>query len=202
MSGITRTARVGKRNVAEALRASKVQRMGNSSSTSLLAPPRNQIASNVSNNNNINVGKIKSQTTLSSQDMSSQNNLREELERLRKQINFNNAMHKEEIREVQHNSDLVLKEMRESWVLERNKALEDERQKYELERKLMASQFENEKKKLIASIEETKRKQWCAECLKEAQLFCCYDTWYCTYECQKTHWKSHVNVCQQIHKKS
>ena len=189
--------------MAEALRASKVQRTGaNSSTTSLLATPKSQTPVNVTNNSNtLTVGKLK-QTPLPSQEMSSQNNLREELERLRKQINFNNAMHKEEIREVQHNSDLVLKEMRESWVLERNKALEDERQKYELERKLMMAQFENEKKKLLATIEETKRKQWCAECLKEAQLFCCYDTWYCTYECQKTHWKSHVNVCQQIHKKS
>jgi len=92
--------------------------------------------------------------------------------------------------------------MRQSWVTKKEKAIEDERQRAELERKLLIAQFESEKKKFLATIEETKRKQWCAECLKEAQLFCCYDTWYCTYDCQKSHWKNHVNVCQQIHKKS
>lgn len=106
------------------------------------------------------------------------------------------------MREVKHNADLVLMEMRQSWVSERDKALSDERQKHDLEKKLMIAQFDSERKKLMTQIDEAKKKQWCAECLKEAQLFCCYDTWYCTYECQKTHWKSHVNVCQQIHKKS
>ena len=163
------------------------------------------MTNNTNNSNTISIGKLKSQssTPVSLGEPSPQNNnIREEVERLRKQINFNNAMHKEEIREVKHNADLVLMEMRQSWVSERDKALEDERQKHDLERKLMIAQFDNERKKLLANIEESKRKQWCAECLKEAQLFCCYDTWYCTYECQKTHWKSHVNVCQQIHKKS
>ena len=136
------------------------------------------------------------------QSLTVQSSLREELDRLRKQLSFDNAMHKEEVRELKHNQDLVLMEMRQSWVNERDKALNDERQKHDLEKKLMVAQFDGERKKLVAQVDEAKRKQWCAECLKEAQLFCCYDTWYCTYECQKQHWKSHVNVCQQIHKKS
>lgn len=48
-----------------------------------------------------------------------------------------------------------------------------------------------------AVINETKRKQWCAGCLKEAQYFCCWNTSYCSYECQSKHWPEHMRVCQQ-----
>lgn len=47
-----------------------------------------------------------------------------------------------------------------------------------------------------AVINETKRKQWCAGCLREAQYFCCWNTSYCSYECQSKHWPEHMLVCQ------
>jgi hypothetical protein len=200
LSAKTRTARVGKRNVAEALRASKILRTTTTSSPSSTSPSQRTQSNSSANNSHIT--NANTTTPKSKQQTLSQNDLREEVEMLRKQINFDNAMHKEEIREIKHNADLVLMEMRQSWVTEKDKAIEEEKQRAELDRKLMIAQFESEKKKFLATIEETKRKQWCAECLKEAQLFCCYDTWYCTYDCQKSHWKNHVNVCQQIHKKS
>jgi hypothetical protein len=199
LSAKTRTARVGKRNVAEALRASKILRTTTTSSPSSTSPSQRTQSNSSANNSHITNANT---TTPKSKQTLSQNDLREEVEMLRKQINFDNAMHKEEIIEIKHNADLVLMEMRQSWVTEKEKAIEEEKQRAELERKLLIAQFESEKKKFLATIEETKRKQWCAECLKEAQLFCCYDTWYCTYDCQKSHWKNHVNVCQQIHKKS
>ncbi|CAG2112271.1 unnamed protein product [Medioppia subpectinata] len=225
-----RTARVGKRNVAEALRASKIPRTTSTSSSSAGSSPSHRMQANQSSliiansthsmASNATPGGAKSKATAaattptggslsqqavtssSSPTSSSGNTLVEELEKLRKKQTFDNAMHRQQIKEIQHNHDLVLSEMRQSWVTERDRALEDERQKHELQLKLTSAQFESEKKKLMAAVDETKRKQWCAECLKEAQLFCCYDTWYCTYDCQKNHWKSHVNVCQQIHKKS
>ncbi|CAG2167954.1 unnamed protein product, partial [Oppiella nova] len=107
-----RTARVGKRNVAEALRASKILRTTSSSSTSSSAStsPSHRMQSNQSsllaNNSHPIVSSNSSANTkpktpsISQQLVSTQtNNLREELERLKKQMSFDNAMHKQEIRE-------------------------------------------------------------------------------------------------------
>ncbi|CAG2180751.1 unnamed protein product, partial [Oppiella nova] len=106
-----RTARVGKRNVAEALRASKILRTTSSSSTSSSAStsPSHRMQSNQSsllaNNSHPIVSSNSSANTrpktpsISQQLVSTQtNNLREELERLKKQMSFDNAMHKQEIR--------------------------------------------------------------------------------------------------------
>lgn len=49
-----------------------------------------------------------------------------------------------------------------------------------------------EHKKLI---EITKRKQWCCSCWKEAILYCCWNTSYCSYECQTNHWTAHFSSC-------
>ena len=42
-------------------------------------------------------------------------------------------------------------------------------------------QFDTEKQR---AVEETKKKQWCANCGKEALFFCCWNTSYCDYPCQ------------------
>lgn len=34
------------------------------------------------------------------------------------------------------------------------------------------------------AVEDTKKKQWCANCGKEALFFCCWNTSYCDYPCQ------------------
>ena len=41
------------------------------------------------------------------------------------------------------------------------------------------------------AVEETKRRQWCANCGKEALFFCCWNTSYCDYPCQ-------VRVCEVL----
>jgi hypothetical protein len=64
-----------------------------------------------------------------------------------------------------------------------------EKEKVQLEQKLT----EKHKKE----IEETKKKQWCAGCLKESIYFCCWNTSYCGFECQSAHWPNHMTVCQQ-----
>ncbi|TKR95966.1 hypothetical protein L596_010054 [Steinernema carpocapsae] len=48
-----------------------------------------------------------------------------------------------------------------------------------------------------AVITEAKRKQWCWQCGREAQLACCYNTSYCSRECQHEHWKVHRNFCRR-----
>merc|ERR1712157_224262 len=48
------------------------------------------------------------------------------------------------------------------------------------------------------NIDETKTKQWCAYCFKEAMHYCCWNTSYCSVECQKHHWSTHSQNCTQI----
>lgn len=49
----------------------------------------------------------------------------------------------------------------------------------------------------LRCIEETKRKQWCAMCRREAKFYCCWNTAYCDYPCQQKHWATHMNTCAQ-----
>lgn len=102
--------------------------------------------------------------------------LRLELQRLK-------WMHEQEVAEVKHNHDLAIAEIRES--------LEHEKKQMLLEAKVQA---DAEKK---SAIEETKRKQWCAYCNKEAIFYCCWNTSYCDYPCQQKHWPQHMNSCSQ-----
>lgn len=55
-------------------------------------------------------------------------------------------------------------------------------------------QCENER---IKSVDETKKKQWCTNCGKEAQFYCCWNTSYCDYPCQQAHWPRHMSSCTQ-----
>ncbi|GFS19904.1 protein kinase C-binding protein 1 [Elysia marginata] len=67
------------------------------------------------------------------------------------------------------------------------------KQKELLEQKLR-SEFELV---LTKRIRETKRHQWCAKCLKEAVYYCCWNTSYCSYQCQQQHWPYHMLKCMQ-----
>lgn len=73
--------------------------------------------------------------------------------------------------------------MRGSMEAERLRAIEETRK-----------EAEEEKKRCI---EETKRKQWCAMCGSEAMFYCCWNTAYCDYPCQQSHWPSHMRNCAQ-----
>ena len=37
----------------------------------------------------------------------------------------------------------------------------------------------------------------CASCWKEALYYCCWNTSYCSYACQQTHWVLHQADCRQ-----
>lgn len=43
-----------------------------------------------------------------------------------------------------------------------------------------------------------KKKQWCANCHAEAFYPCCWNTSYCTLECQKAHWCTHRFHCLRV----
>ncbi|ALC45972.1 CG1815 [Drosophila busckii] len=88
-----------------------------------------------------------------------------------------------QLSDVKRAADLMLAEMRKSIETENKRLLSDLRQQSTMER--------------MRAIEETKKKQWCANCLREATLFCCWNTSYCDYPCQQMHWTSHSDKCGQ-----
>jgi hypothetical protein len=58
-------------------------------------------------------------------------------------------------------------------------------------------QLEEETKRAVV---EAKKKQWCANCLEEAGFYCCFNTSYCSLNCQQNHWPSHIHSCQNSNK--
>merc|ERR1711892_1343446 len=91
--------------------------------------------------------------------------------------------HNQEVAEMKQNVDMMLKEMKGNIEKENQRTIEQ-----------FKKQADIEKQKAIA---ETKKKQWCANCTKEAIFYCCWNTSYCDYPCQQAHWPSHMSTCSQ-----
>lgn len=83
-------------------------------------------------------------------------------------------LRQKEVTDLKANFERVLTEMKKSMEKDRQRVINDIRKQCELER--------------IRSIEDAKRKQWCANCLGEAQFYCCWNTSYCNHVCQRKHW--------------
>ncbi|KAH7700249.1 MYND finger family protein [Aphelenchoides avenae] len=60
-------------------------------------------------------------------------------------------------------------------------------------RQEIAKQTEKHRKE-ISSI---KKKQWCWQCELEAIYHCCWNTSYCSVECQQSHWPTHRRFCRR-----
>lgn len=90
--------------------------------------------------------------------------------------------HNEELMEIKKNINTILKDIQKSIHEEREKLIDDTR---------MACEQET-----IKRVQEAKLKQWCSNCLNEAYYFCCWNTSYCDFNCQKAHWTKHASECQ------
>ena len=93
-------------------------------------------------------------------------------------------IHNQEMVEVRQRMDTMMKDMKTSHEKETQRAVDN-----------IKKQAETEKQKAIT---ETKKKQWCANCSKEAIFYCCWNTSYCDYPCQQAHWPSHMSSCSQV----
>lgn len=62
--------------------------------------------------------------------------------------------------------------------------------------KAMRSEHASE---LLEIVEETKKKQWCSNCWKEAKLYCCWQTSYCDNLCQRKHWYVEIDSTGMFH---
>lgn len=83
-----------------------------------------------------------------------------------------------------------------------------QRQIEELTRKLKAEELEKriaqenfrrtqmETDRIVRdAIMTTKKKSWCSNCSSEAFYHCCWNTNYCSTDCQRLHWGSHRYQC-------
>ncbi|XP_076280845.1 zinc finger MYND-type containing 8 isoform X1 [Lasioglossum baleicum] len=102
---------------------------------------------------------------------------------LRLQIERMRWQHQQQLAELKHNTDRILREMKTSLEAERLRAIEETRREAEEEK--------------LRCIEEIKRKQWCIMCGREAMFYCCWNTAYCNYPCQQSHWPTHMRTCAQ-----
>merc|ERR1712061_681247 len=61
-----------------------------------------------------------------------------------------------------------------------------------------ATEVENLTEKYKGEISDNKKKQWCYNCESEAIYWCCWNTAYCTIECQQEHWhREHKRMCRR-----
>ncbi|XP_068218714.1 zinc finger MYND domain-containing protein 11 isoform X2 [Palaemon carinicauda] len=92
--------------------------------------------------------------------------------------------------------------LRREYESEKQKVLQSTMKQMEKE----IERIKEEYKSKIADLEElhkqnisdTKKKQWCWTCEAEAIYHCCWNTAYCSIECQQVHWhKEHKKLCRR-----
>lgn len=74
-------------------------------------------------------------------------------------------------------------------------ARKEEREKLQQEH---AKEINQLKEKHKEEISQTKKRQWCINCEQEAMYHCCWNTSYCSIQCQQIHWhKEHKRLCRR-----
>ncbi|XP_039765554.1 uncharacterized protein LOC120637676 isoform X2 [Pararge aegeria] len=91
--------------------------------------------------------------------------------------------HQQEVNEMKHTHELLITEMRVAFEKEKARTVSEMRRVAQVE--------------LEAAVKSAKTKQWCANCNQEAQFYCCWNTSYCDYSCQRSHWTHHFATCTQ-----
>jgi hypothetical protein len=116
-------------------------------------------------------------------DLGKSNNPEATISTLKYEIEELNHKHSIELAEIRRNVSIVLKDIQKSVVEERERIINETKANCEME--------------AMKRVEEAKSKQWCANCSKEAQFYCCWNTSYCDYPCQQKHWLKHMSKCTQ-----
>ena len=84
---------------------------------------------------------------------------------------------------MKHNLELTMAEMWQSLEQEWDPLFAEVKKQLELEKQ--------------QAVDETKMKQWCANCKEEAIFYCCWNASSCDYLCQQAHWPEHMKSCTQ-----
>ncbi|KAK9879448.1 hypothetical protein WA026_006518 [Henosepilachna vigintioctopunctata] len=117
------------------------------------------------------------------EDLGKANNPEATISTLKHEIETLQHKHAVEMMDIRKNVCTILKDIQGSIAEERERIIDETRSACELE--------------ALRRIEEAKSKQWCANCGKEAQFYCCWNTSYCDYPCQQKHWSKHMGKCTQ-----
>ncbi|XP_063393160.1 MYND-type zinc finger-containing chromatin reader Zmynd8-like [Cydia fagiglandana] len=102
---------------------------------------------------------------------------------LRLQLEQERWRYQHELAELRRTNEVALVEVRAAMDKEKTRAVAEARR--------LAHQ------ELEAAVKSAKSKQWCANCSQEAQFYCCWNTSYCDYPCQRAHWGQHYAHCTQ-----
>ncbi|CAO1414789.1 unnamed protein product [Diamesa serratosioi] len=106
------------------------------------------------------------------------------IHRLHIEIEELNDKHKKEIADLKRNSDILMKKSME---IEKTRLTNEIRVQCEVERN----------RAIELAVADTKARQWCSNCGKEAKFYCCWNTSYCNDRCQQQHWPTHLISCVQ-----
>lgn len=84
--------------------------------------------------------------------------------------------------------------------IKHNHAMEETVRKLKIEAEEMTKRALQENMRRIQMDTErmvaaAKKKSWCSNCTKEAFYHCCWNTNYCSIDCQRIHWTSHRYQC-------
>uniref|UniRef100_A0A914Q6Y4 MYND-type domain-containing protein n=1 Tax=Panagrolaimus davidi TaxID=227884 RepID=A0A914Q6Y4_9BILA len=90
----------------------------------------------------------------------------------------------------------------------RNELLAQFKDELESTKKDLEKKYEDQLKSEVTKVVErhkretsqAKKKQWCWQCESEAIYHCCWNTAYCSVECQQSHWNSHRKFCRRRNK--
>ncbi|RXG72320.1 Zinc finger MYND domain-containing protein 11 [Armadillidium vulgare] len=94
-----------------------------------------------------------------------------------------------------NSKDAALKDLADKHEQDKQRAIQMAIKQKEKEMEKAREELENKYKQKIS---ETKRKQWCWTCEAEAIYHCCWNTAYCSIECQQEHWrKEHKKNCRR-----
>ncbi|GMS89428.1 hypothetical protein PENTCL1PPCAC_11603, partial [Pristionchus entomophagus] len=64
-------------------------------------------------------------------------------------------------------------------------------------RESLRSNWQRQLEKHKRDLSACKKKQWCWQCESEAIYHCCWNTAYCSVECQQGHWATHRKFCRR-----
>ncbi|XP_065214981.1 MYND-type zinc finger-containing chromatin reader ZMYND8-like isoform X2 [Planococcus citri] len=114
--------------------------------------------------------------------VSGKGDLRAKVILLQKEIESMKKSHDMIVDEIKRDYEVQIAELRAASLAQKKYDLAHERLKFEKEKE--------------QAVKEAKSKQWCSNCQKSANYYCCWNTAYCDFECQKEHWNQHMHVCK------
>ncbi|XP_002733117.1 zinc finger MYND domain-containing protein 11-like isoform X2 [Saccoglossus kowalevskii] len=97
--------------------------------------------------------------------------------------------------EMEADKQHTVSKVKENMMLEIERAKKQIKEKCKEENDEETSRLEAKYKEEIS---QTKKKQWCINCEEEAMYHCCWNTSYCSINCQQVHWhKEHKKLCRR-----